>query len=65
MNTTRKNTAEENLKAALSYYGAMQNKGFDTMESYLSDDICLLSPLAEMHGKDAVISAAKNFGGIL
>lgn len=65
MNTTLNTAAQANLKAALSYYEAMQAKDFDVMASYLSEDVCLISPLAEINGKEAVQAAAKNFGGIL
>lgn len=65
MNTTLNTIAQANLKAALNYYDAMQTKDFDTMASYLSDEICLISPLAEINGKEEVLKAAKNFGGML
>jgi hypothetical protein len=65
MNTILNTAAQANLKAALSYYGAMQAKDFDTMASYLSNDICLISPLAEINGKEEALTAAKNFGGML
>ena len=65
MNTTLNTAAQANLKAALSYYNAMLVKDFDTMASYLSYDICLSSPLAEINGKEAVLTAAKNFGWML
>jgi ketosteroid isomerase-like protein len=52
MNTTLNTISQANLEAALSYYGVMQAKDFDTMVSYLSDDICLISPLAEINGKE-------------
>lgn len=59
MNTT------DNLNLAESYYNAMLAKDFDKMASYLHDNVNFIGPLAEMHGKDAVVTAAKNFGGIL
>ncbi len=59
MNTT------DNLSLASSYYNAMLAKDFDTMAGYLHDNVHFIGPLAEMHGKDAVVTAAKNFGGIL
>jgi SnoaL-like domain len=59
MNTT------DNLGLAESYYNTMLAKDFDAMESYLHDNIHFIGSLAEMHGKDAVVTAAKNFGGIL
>ncbi len=65
MNTTLNTVEQANLKAALSYYKAMKAKDFDTMASYLGDEICLVSPLVEINRKEDVLGAAKNFGGIL
>ena len=59
MNTT------DNLNLAESYYNAMLAKDFDKMASYLHDNVHFIGPLVEMQGKDAVVTAAKNFGGIL
>ncbi|RUP41313.1 MAG: nuclear transport factor 2 family protein [Acinetobacter sp.] len=59
MNTT------DNLNLAESYYNAMLAKDFDKMAGYLHDNVHFIGPLAEMHGKDAVVTAAKNFAGIL
>lgn len=59
MNTT------DNSNIAESYYNAMLAKDFDKMASYLHDNVHFIGPLAEMHSKDAVVTAAKNFGGIL
>ena len=53
------------LKVAESYYSAMLKKDFDTMSSYLDENVHFIGPLAEMHGKEAAVTAAKNFGGIL
>ncbi len=64
MNTTN-SESDNNLKSADNYYKAMLAKDFDKMASYLHDNVHFIGPLAEMHGKDAVVSAAKNFGGIL
>lgn len=59
MNTT------DNLNFAENYYNAMLAKDFDKMANYLHNNVHFIGPLAEMHGKDAVVTAAKNFGGIL
>ena len=59
MNTT------DNLNLAENYYNAMLAKDFDKMANYLHNNVQFIGPLAEMHGKDAVVTAAKNFGGIL
>lgn len=59
MNTT------DNLNLAESYYNAMLAKDFDKMASYLQTDVHFIGPLAEMQGKEQIVTAAKNFGGIL
>ncbi|MDZ5761792.1 Nuclear transport factor 2 family protein [Candidatus Cyrtobacter comes] len=56
MNTT------DNVSLAESYYNAMLAKDFDRMASYLHDNVYFIGPLVEMHGKDAVVTAVKNFG---
>ena len=57
--------SNDNLGIAERYYNAMLAKDFDTMTSYLHDDVHFIGPLAELHGKNAVATAGKNFGGIL
>ncbi len=57
--------ASDNLAIAESYYNAMLAKDFDKMAGYLHDNVHFIGPLAEMHGKDAVVGAAKNFCKIL
>ena len=59
MNTT------DNLSLAESYYNAMLAKDFEKMASYLHDNVHFISPLAEMQGKEPIVTAAKNFGEIL
>jgi hypothetical protein len=54
-----------NLTIAENYYKAMLAKDFDKMASYINENIHFIGPLAEMHGKDALVTAAKNFSGIL
>jgi ADP-glucose pyrophosphorylase len=56
---------EKNLTVAINYYNAMLNKNFETMESYLHENVHFISPLAEMKGKEKVAHAAKNFDEIL
>lgn len=56
---------ESNLHIAMHYYNAMLAKDFDTMASYLHDDVHFISPLVQMQGKEAVILAAKNLSQIL
>lgn len=57
--------SDRHVKLAESYYSAMLQKDFDTMASYLHKDIHFIGPLAEMHEKEAVVSAAKNLSQIL
>jgi len=64
MNTTN-SECDNSLKSAENYYNAMLAKDFDKMTSYLHNEVHFIGPLAEMHGKDAVVSAAKNFSEIL
>ncbi len=59
MNTT------DNLNLAENYYNAMLAKNFDKMAGYLDDNVQFIGPLAEMQGKEQIVTAAKNFGGIL
>lgn len=57
--------SNNNLTIAESYYNAMLAKNFDKMASYLHNNLHFIGPLAEMHGKEAVVTAAQNFGRIL
>jgi len=59
MNTT------DNLNLAENYYNAMLAKDFDKMANYLHNNVQFIGPLAEMQGKEQIVTAAKNFGGIL
>ena len=54
-----------NLNIAENYYRAMLAKDFNSMASYLHENVHFIGPLAEMRGKDAVVSAAKNLSQIL
>ena len=64
MNTTI-NQSTTNLTIAETYYNQMLKKNFDEMEQCLHSDVHFISPLAEMHGKDNVVTAAKNLSAIL
>jgi hypothetical protein len=64
MNTTN-SESNNNLKVAENYYRSMLKKDFDRMSSYLHENVHFIGPLAEMHEKDAVVSAAKNLSEIL
>lgn len=47
MNTTHVEN-DNNLNIAEIYYSATLSKDFDTMASYLHDDVHFIGPLAEM-----------------
>jgi hypothetical protein len=64
MNTSVFET-NDNLTIAESYYNAMLAKDFHKMAIYLHDNVYFIGPLAQMHGKEPIVTAAKNFGGIL
>jgi hypothetical protein len=49
-----------NLELAESYYTAMNNKDLSSMGKCLHDNISFLGPLAEITGKDAVLTAVSN-----
>jgi hypothetical protein len=53
------------LTLAEGYYHAMLTKNFVKMSNYLHDHVHFIGPLAELHGKEAVVSAAINFGRML
>lgn len=59
------NTEKSHLKTAESYYAHMLEKNFDAMAVCLHPEVQLISPLATIHGKDSVVTAAKNFAQIL
>lgn len=62
---TDSNEGHHNLKVAESYYQNMLDKNFEAMASCLDDTVCLLGPLSEMSGKEAVVSAAKGLSQVL
>ena len=47
MNTTH-SESDNNLKVAVSYYSSLLKKDFDTMSSYLHENVLFIGPLAEM-----------------
>ncbi|MCX7122943.1 MAG: nuclear transport factor 2 family protein [Gammaproteobacteria bacterium] len=53
--------SDKNLNAALAYYQAMNDKNLDGVAKYLHPEVTLLSPLAEVLGKEAALQAAKGF----
>ena len=53
--------SEKILASAVAYYQAMNNKDLSTIEKYLHPDIRLISPLADITGKAAVLNSIKHF----
>ncbi len=51
----------KNLVSAVAYYQAMNNKDLTTIEKYLHANVRLISPLAEVTGKEAVLNSVKHF----
>jgi hypothetical protein len=56
---------DRNLAVAEAYYHQMLQKNFVEMKKYLHQNVHFIGPLAEMHGRDAVVSAAKNLSEVL
>jgi release factor glutamine methyltransferase len=63
--TTKKLLHDQHIQSAENYYSAMLSKDYVQMASYLHDQIHIISPLAEIQGKEAAVLAAKNFGNVL
>ncbi|MFI5342725.1 MAG: nuclear transport factor 2 family protein [Chlamydiales bacterium] len=53
--------SENNLDSATAYYQAMGNKNISVMEKLLHPEVRLISPLADITGKDAVLNSVKQF----
>jgi ketosteroid isomerase-like protein len=53
--------SEKNIASAVAYYQAMGNKDISSIEQYLHPDVVLISPLAVVTGKDAVLNSVKHF----
>ena len=49
------------LAMAENYYKSMLAQDFDLMASYLHEQVHFIGPLAQMHEKESVVAAAKNF----
>lgn len=54
-----------NITIVENYYNAILAKDFATVESSLHDQVYFIGPLAELHGKAAVVDAAKNLSQML
>jgi hypothetical protein len=59
------NTQETNLATAENYYRFIVQKDMAGVAKVLHPDIRLLSPLAEVSGKDAVLDAVNRFASFL
>jgi hypothetical protein len=53
--------SEKNIASAEAYYQAMNNKDISIIEKYLHPEVRLISPLADIKGKDAVFNSVKHF----
>lgn len=53
--------SEKNVVSAVAYYQAMNNKDHSVIEKYLHPEVRLISPMADITGKDAVFNTVKNF----
>jgi hypothetical protein len=53
--------SEKNLTSAVAYYQAMNNKDLIALEKYLHPEVRLISPLADITGKEAVLNSIKHF----
>ena len=53
--------SNKNLASAVAYYQAMNNKDLSAIEKYLHPEVRLISPLADITGKDAVLNSVKHF----
>lgn len=51
----------KNLNSAVAYYTAMNAKDLSVLEKYLHPEVQMISPLAQVEGKDAVLNSVKNF----
>lgn len=56
---------EDNLSIAEAYYKAMLEKNFDAMEARLNPDVHLITPLAELFGREHLLESARNLSGLL
>lgn len=53
--------SEKNIASAVAYYQAMNQKKLSVMEKYLHPEVRLISPLAEVIGKEYVLGSIKHF----
>lgn len=53
--------SEKNIASAVSYYQAMHHKDLAVMEKYLHPEVRLISPLADITGKESVLNSVRHF----
>lgn len=53
--------SEKNVASAVAYYQAMNKKDLSVIQKYLHPEVRLISPLANVTGKDAVFNSVKHF----
>ena len=54
-----------NLDVVLSYYADINNKNPDAAATKLADNVSIVSPLDEKHGKEAVFAALQGFCSVI
>jgi hypothetical protein len=52
---------KNNIDLAMAYYQAMNERNFTGVEKYLDSNVRFTTPLADLTGKEAVVSAIKGF----
>lgn len=57
--------SQNNADIAEAYYKAMEEKDIARLEKFLHPDVVFVGPLSEVHGKDAIVTAAKGFSSFL
>ena len=63
MNTTK--NEEKLINIAVSHYDGIMSGDFKTIASNLHEDVQLISPLAEVKGRDVIVESAKTLHDIL
>ncbi|MEM9103940.1 MAG: nuclear transport factor 2 family protein [Pseudomonadota bacterium] len=53
--------SNNNLSTVLAYYAAINQKQVDLAAEKLADNVSIISPLDEKHGKTEVVNALKGF----
>lgn len=57
--------SEKNLAIVEAYYEAMNKKDLGKIEAMLHPEVCMISPLEELSGKEAMLKAIKGFISVL